>query len=51
MMWLLLTLQSLSAVQIVNLLSAGLSLALAAGLNPRLGALVAAGLALALVLI
>ena len=51
MMWLISLLLSLSAEQLLNLLSAALCLALAAGMNDRLGALIAAGLTLALMLI
>ncbi len=40
---------SLSAEQVVNLLSAALCLALAGGMNERLGALIAAVLALMMV--
>jgi hypothetical protein len=49
MMWLMEMLASLSAEQMVNLLSAALCLALAGGMNERLGALVAAVLALVMV--
>jgi hypothetical protein len=49
MLWLISLLLSLSAEDINNLLSAALCLALAAGMNDRLGALIAACLALALV--
>ena len=49
MMWLMEMLAALRAEQIVNLLSAALYLALAAGMNARLGALIAALLALAMV--
>ena len=50
MMWLISLLLSLSAEQVLNLLSAALCLALAAGMNDRLGALIAACLTLALML-
>ncbi len=49
MMWLMEMLVSLSAEQMVNLLTAALCLALAAGMNERLGALIAAVLALVMV--
>jgi hypothetical protein len=51
MMWLLENLMALSADQVVNLLTAALWLALAGGMDSRLGALLAACLALALVVI
>jgi hypothetical protein len=49
MLWLIATFASLSAEQKVNLLWAVLHLALAAGLNARMGALLAACLALVMV--
>jgi hypothetical protein len=51
MMWLHSILQALSVEQIVNVLSAALCFALAAGMNDRLGALIAGFLALVLVVI
>jgi hypothetical protein len=51
MMWLLTYLMSLGAAEILNLLSAALCFALVAGVNDRLGALIAGLLALAMVLV
>jgi hypothetical protein len=51
MLWLTMTLSALSVDEIENLLWLALYLALAAGMNDRLGALVAACLTLSLLLI
>jgi hypothetical protein len=51
MLWLTSILSSLTAETLLNLMVAALSLALAAGLNDRLGALIAACLVLALMLV
>lgn len=51
MMWLISLLFSLSAEQLLILLCAALYLALAAGMNDRLGALIAACLTLAMLLV
>lgn len=50
MMWLLTYMMSLGAAEILNLASAALCFALAAGMNDRLGAVLAGCLALLMVL-